>query len=205
MSEQTNNAPQNVESKPASDKLLADIFDYVETFVYGCCILMFLLTFVFRICQVDGPSMNKTLTHGDKLIITNLFYEPQQHDIVVLHQTNNSRRGYNDRIVKRVIATGGHYVKIDFDNNLVYVSSDKIFDESDILDESTYKYLDTGRWNRRGVYETYVPQGKLFVMGDNRNNSADSRTEEIGLVDTRRVLGKVVVRFWPLSDATIFN
>ncbi len=186
-------------------KISAEIFDNVETFVYGCCVLMFLLTFVFRICQVDGPSMNKTLIHGDKLIISDMFYEPQQYDIVVFHQTDASRQGYNERIVKRVIATGGHYVKIDFDNDAVYVSEDNVFDDSDLIDESEYKYLDIGRWKRSGVLETYVPEGKLFVMGDNRNNSADSRTADIGLVDSRRVLGKVALRFMPLSDIRMFN
>lgn len=186
-------------------KISAEIFDNVETFVYGCCVLMFLLTFVFRICQVDGPSMNKTLIHGDKLIISDMFYEPQQYDIVVFHQTDASRQGYNERIVKRVIATGGHYVKIDFDNDAVYVSEDNVFDDSDLIDESEYKYLDIGRWKRSGVLEIYVPEGKLFVMGDNRNNSADSRTADIGLVDSRRVLGKVALRFMPLSDIRMFN
>ena len=186
-------------------KISAEIFDNVETFVYGCCVLMFLLTFVFRICQVDGPSMNKTLIHGDKLIISDMFYEPQQYDIVVFHQTDASRQGYNERIVKRVIATGGHYVKIDFDNDAVYVSEDNVFDDSDLIDESEYKYLDIGRWKRSGVLETYVPEGKLFVMGDNRNNSADSRTADIGLVDSRRVLGKVVLRFMPFSSIRTFD
>lgn len=206
MNEQPNSKSTDNQSPDSKlKKISAEIFDNVETFVYGCCVLMFLLTFVFRICQVDGPSMNKTLIHGDKLIISNLFYEPQQNDIVVFHQTDASRQGYNERIVKRVIATGGHYVKIDFDNDAVYVSEDNVFDESDLLDESEYKYLDIGRWKRSGVLETYVPEGKLFVMGDNRNNSADSRIADIGLVDSRRVLGKVVLRFLPLPDIRTFD
>lgn len=206
MNEQPNSKSTDNQSPDAKlKKISAEIFDNVETFVYGCCVLMFLLTFVFRICQVDGPSMNKTLIHGDKLIISNLFYEPQQNDIVVFHQTDASRQGYNERIVKRVIATGGHYVKIDFDNDAVYVSEDNVFDESDLIDESEYKYLDIGRWKRSGVLETYVPEGKLFVMGDNRNNSADSRIADIGLVDSRRVLGKVVLRFLPLPDIRTFD
>lgn len=206
MNEQPNfKSTGNLSPDSKLKKISAEIFDNVETFVYGCCVLMFLLTFVFRICQVDGPSMNKTLIHGDKLIISDMFYEPQQYDIVVFHQTDASRQGYNERIVKRVIATGGHYVKIDFDNDAVYVSEDNVFDDSDLIDESEYKYLDIGRWKRSGVLETYVPEGKLFVMGDNRNNSADSRTADIGLVDSRRVLGKVALRFMPLSDIRMFN
>lgn len=196
--------PQAKNEVAPSKKPYADIFDNVETFVYGCCILIFLLTFVFRLCQVDGPSMNQTLTHGDKLIISNMFYEPQQFDIIVFHQTGSDRTGYNENIVKRVIATGGHYVKVDAENDLVYVSDDNVFDESDIIDESLYKYLDTGYWRRRGTVEIYVPEGKLFVMGDNRNNSEDSRSDMIGLVDCRRVLGKVILRFSPLSEFTVF-
>lgn len=205
MNEQKNS--KSTDSSSESSKpinIYAEIFEYVESFVFGCCVLMFILTFVLRICQVDGPSMNQTLTHGDRVIISNAFYEPQQYDIVVFHQTDDDNRGYNERLVKRVIATGGHYVKIDFNNDAVYVSDDNIFDDSDLIDESEYKYLDIGRWNRSGVLETYVPEGKLFVMGDNRNNSADSRSAGIGLVDSRRVLGKVVVRFWPLSSFKLF-
>lgn len=204
----SSNTPATVPGNGSSKKsknIRADIFDEVETFVYGCCILILLLTFVFRLCQVNGPSMNQTLTHNDKLIITNLFYEPQQFDIIVFHQTSDDAYGYNENIVKRVIATSGHYVKIDFDNDIVYVSEDNTFDEDDIIDESMYKYLDGGKWRRSGTYETYVPEGKLFVMGDNRNHSTDSRSPEIGLVDCRRVLGKVVLRFWPFDSFEIFD
>ena len=186
-------------------KISSEVFESFETFVYGCCILLFLLTFVFRICRVDGPSMNQTLHHGDMLIISNLFYEPEQYDVIVFHQTDNARAGLNETIVKRIIATSGHYVKIDYDKNLVYISDDRVFDEGDLIDESMYKYLDSGRWNRSGVYETYVPEGKLFVMGDNRNHSTDSRSNDIGLVDSRRVLGKVIGSFWPFSDARTFG
>ena len=118
---------------------------------------------------------------------------------------DDARISYNEPIVKRVIATGNHYVKIDFNNSLVYVSDDAFFDEKDLINEREYAYFDIGRWRMTGTLETYVPEGKIFVMGDNRNNSADSRSQEIGLVDTRRILGKVVLRLFPVNKITLFD
>ena len=149
--------------------------------------------------------MNQTLVHGEVLITTNVLYTPQQFDIIVFHQTNDQKNTYNEPIVKRVIATGNHYVKIDFDNSLVYVSKDADFGVEDLINEQEYAYFDIGRWRMSGTLETYVPDGKLFVMGDNRNNSADSRSQDIGLVDERRVLGKVILRMFPLDKLTFFE
>lgn len=147
--------------------------------------------------------MNNTLIDKEILLISDVGYTPKQNDIIVFHQTSDQYIQYNKPIVKRVIATEGQYVKINYDNGLVYVSDDNIFDETDILDESSYIYLDTGKWDLSGVLEKYVPQGYVFVMGDNRNNSADSRISAIGLVDERRILGKVLLRVFPLSKAGI--
>ena len=183
----------------------SELIDYVEIFVFAVCAVLLVFSFFVRVCRVDGPSMNNTLIHNEILITSNIAYKPQQNDIIVFHQTNEQRNVFNEPIVKRVIATEGHFVKIDFENSIVYVSEDDVFDASDILDESEYVFIDGGRYYMNGTMETYVPEGKIFVMGDNRNHSSDSRSESIGLVDTRRVLGKVVLRMFPFEKFTSFN
>ncbi len=192
-------------SEKKQTSFASELIDYVEIFVFAVCAVLLIFSFFVRVCRVDGPSMNNTLVHNEVLITTNIGYKPQPNDIIVFHQTNAQRNMYNEPIVKRVIATEHHYVKIDFNNSLVYVSEDAIFDVNDILDESEYIFLDNGRWNMSGTMETYVPEGKIFVMGDNRNNSSDSRSQSIGLVDTRRVLGKVILRLFPFDKFTVFN
>ena len=147
-------------------------------------------------CTVVGDSMLNTLHNDEKLIISNLFYSPREGDIIVFHQTGT----FNEPVVKRVIATSGKWIKIDYDNMITYVSDDEIFDESDIVDESSYAYFDSGRYDLSGSYKVFVPKGYIFVMGDNRNNSTDSRFPQIGLVDERTVLGRVIVRLFPLQS-----
>lgn len=137
--------------------------------------------------------MNNTLYDTERLVISNFFYTPKENDVIVFHQTGT----LNEPCVKRVIATGNKWIKIDYDSALLYVSDDNIFNEEDIVDESSYAYFDIGTYKQTGSFETYVPQGYLFVMGDNRNNSTDSRFDAIGLVDEKTVLGKVIFRISP--------
>ena len=199
------NHESSIKRQDKQNSFVTEILDYVEIFVFSVCAVLLIFSFFVRVCRVDGDSMNNTLVHNEILLTYSIGYEPQQNDIVVFHQTSEQRYSYNKPVVKRVIATGGHYVKIDFDNALVYVSDDSVFEYEDILDERNYIYLDSGKWRMSGTLETYVPEGKIFVMGDNRNNSADSRSHDIGLVDTRRVLGKVILRIFPFDRFTVFN
>ena len=199
------NHESSIKRQDKQNSFVTEILDYVEIFVFSVCAVLLIFSFFVRVCRVDGDSMNNTLVHNEILLTYSIGYEPQQNDIVVFHQTSEQRYSYNEPVVKRVIATGGHYVKIDFDNALVYVSDDSVFEYEDILDERNYIYLDSGKWRMSGTLETYVPEGKIFVMGDNRNNSADSRSHDIGLVDTRRVLGKVILRIFPFDRFTVFN
>ena len=189
--------PENTDQKQS---FAASMYDVVEMFVLAVVFVILLLTLCFRLCRVDGPSMNQTLQDGEPLIVSNLFYTPKRGDIIVFHQTNGERETtsplnrYNEPIVKRVIATGGQYVKLDYAAKKVYVSDDETFEESDVIDES-YAYFSGDTWRQSStVTEYHVPEGYLFVMGDNRNNSADSRYPEVGFVDERRVLGRVLFK-----------
>ncbi len=192
---------QSEENNSKKYSAASELFDYLEIFVFSVCAVMLLFTFALRLCRVDGDSMQKTLFEDEVLIVSDIGYTPETDDIIVFHQIGVTDSSFNKPIVKRVIATSGHYVKIDYNAGIVWVSEDNVFDKSDIVDESGYIFLDSGRWNMSGIYESYVPEGYIFVLGDNRNNSADSRYSAIGLVDVRRVIGKVLIRVLPFTKA----
>ena len=160
---------------------------YLHDLVYMLAIVMILLMLFFRIIIVDGPSMQNTLQNGDyMLLISNMFYHDYQYgDVVVV-----SKHTYDDGkpIVKRVIATEGQIVDIDFDQGIVYVDGLP-------LEEP---YISTLTKLREGAeFPQIVEEGCVFVLGDNRMNSRDSRYPRIGQVDTREVLGKVAFILFP--------
>ena len=145
--------------------------------------------------------MNKTLKDGEMLITSNIFYEPEQGDIVVFHVSNEY---YQQPLVKRVIATEGQNVKIDLTLGEVYVDGKLLeevnthIDNGGIYDRSYFTAGDlTHDENGHTVFNVTVPEGKLFVMGDNRNHSADSRSASVGFVNKSSVLGKAIVRISP--------
>lgn len=194
----------NESTQKKSYSILSAIYDFAELFVIAICVVILFFTFGARLCRVDGDSMYATLHHGEMLLVSDFAYTPQQGDIVVFHQTHETERRLNEAIVKRVIATEGQYVYVDYATASVYVSDDKEFDESDRLEED-YDFIDNSEgvitdpyYARNKQYR--VPEGCIFVLGDNRNNSLDSRSPDIGMVDTRRILGKVLLRISPLSS-----
>ena len=194
---------QKKEKTAPEKSLSASLFEYAEMFVFAAAAVILLMTFALRLCIVSGPSMNNTLQNGERLLVSDLFYTPQQGDIIVFHQTSDTNDTFNEPIVKRVIATGGQHVKIDYVAAKLYVSNDDSFEENEVLDESAYAYFSGGTWRESGMGKKadvyHVPEGYLFVLGDNRNVSADSRYPEVSFVDERRVLGKVLCRLTPFS------
>ena len=155
--------------------------------------VILIFTFFFRIVLVQGPSMRETLQDQDRLIITHINYTPQKGDIVVI---NSEKLGKT--IIKRVIGTGGDKVVVDYNNNTVTVNGKVI--SNDNIREAMYNtnLFDEKYEVEENVFEYDVPEGKLFVMGDNRNNSTDSR--RIGFIDPSDVLGKAVLRLYPFDS-----
>ncbi len=164
-----------------------EIYDWLQCVVSALlfCVLMFV--FFARVIGVVGTSMLPNLQDGDRLIVSNLFYTPAQGDIVVLRKDTFKE----EPIVKRVIAVEGQTVEIDFDEGIVYVDGKPL--EEDYTLEPTFTALDFNG-------SVTVPEGCVFVMGDNRNNSTDSRRDTIGCVDTRYLMGRAVFLIFPGPD-----
>ena len=191
LNETASHFPEPETKRPS---FLSSIFDYVEIFAFAICAVILIFSFAIRLCKVEGPSMEKTLIADEMLVVSNVFYTPQRGDIIVFHQTGT----LNEPIVKRVIATGGEIININFDTWTVEITDT---DGKTFVYDEPYMYLDCGyaTMTSSHIYPYKVPEGCLFVMGDNRNHSTDSRGETIGLVDERRVLGKVIFRLTPLD------
>ena len=181
---------QKEEKQPENQSLEKSIVQYLHDVIGMLSVIMILFLVFFRIIVVSGPSMKQTLLDGDYLLlVSNLFYrEPQKGDIVVL-----GKKSYDDGkpIVTRVIATEGQIVDMDFDNGLVYVDGYPLDEDY----TNTLTNLDEG-----AIFPQIVEKGCVFVMGDNRNNSKDSRSLEIGKVDKREILGKVALLLYPGTD-----
>lgn len=165
-----------------------DLYMNVRVLVSMMAVFVLLFTFVARVIVVSGPSMENTLIERDLILVWSLGYTPKPGDVVVLTQESYQE----DSIVKRVIATGGQRVDIDY--NAGSVSVDGKIIEEDYIKE---RMLLPG-WGE-GINHVTVPEGCLFVMGDNRNESADSRFPAIGIVDTRCVIGRGLAVLFPFG------
>lgn len=186
-----------------NQSIACSILEYAEMFVFAVISVLIVFTFAFRLCQVQGGSMLNTLKNGEKLITTNIFYTPKQNDIIVFHQTSDTNPTLNEPIIKRVIATEGQTVKIDFsDSNHMKIWVDGVeFEDSDAYFDPIRHHI-YPRHNfdiKTKTFEATVPEGHVFVLGDNRDNSNDSRSNEIGFVDERRILGKALFRIQPFT------
>lgn len=183
----TNDRVKKPEAVKTETTTRGEIYDWMQSLVFALIICIIVFVFIFRIVDVSGDSMNPTLLNGDKLVVSDVFYKPKQGDIVIFRKDEYKA----EALVKRVIATEGQTIEIDFDRGRVYVDGERL--DEPYIAEPTHNQLDF-----QGPQT--VPEGCVFVMGDNRNASSDSRRAQIGMVDERLIVGKVLLRVFPLDS-----
>ena len=174
--------------KEFEPRFTSELFAWGESLMGVLIAFVIIFTFVVRLFGVDGMSMYPTLEDRSIMLVSNLGYHPEKGDIVVLRKDGF----YSDQpIVKRVIATAGQTVDIDFNLGQVYVDGELL--DEDYINDYTYREEGT-------VFPLTVPEGEVFLMGDNRNHSNDSRDSSLGTVDTRLLIGKAVFLVFPGRD-----
>ncbi len=194
--EHTNEKSINVGNGIEKSQLKRELFDWLEIFVVAVSIVIILFTFAFKVVTISGDSMLNTLHNGERILISNLFYSPERGDIVVIsrNEYNSTRFTSNENcIIKRVIATEGQVVDIDFKKGIVFV--DGVALSEDYTNTPTNTMGDV-------QFPVIVPEGHVFVLGDNRNTSSDSRYSTLGdngMVDTKNILGRAVLRLLPVN------
>ncbi len=178
-----------VEENEKKQKNVDSAYDIASIIVSAILMVGIIFTFVFKISTVSGESMENTLKDGDRLIISSVMNDIKYGDVIVTSQPN----AYAKVLIKRVIAVGGQTLWFDEETKKVVVDG-KTLDEPYIKEEMNFLS------SMSSLYT--VPEGKVFVMGDNRNDSADSRDINVGMIDERYIVGKVIYRF---GDKSLFN
>lgn len=176
-----------------SEKVKKEVMEWVKVFALAIVFALIITQFI-KPTLVRGASMYSTLEEGDYLIINRMSYkfkEPDHGDIIVFESDLKQDDGSIKDLVKRVIGVGGDHVVIE--NSKVYVN-DKELNEPYIHNEIT-----------EGDIDTVVPEGKVFVLGDNREISLDSRYEQVGFIDDSDILGKVVIRLYPFNKIGLID
>jgi signal peptidase I len=165
---------------------MKEIMEFIKSVFIAIIAAVLIIVFVFETVSVDGQSMSPTLSHKDRLIIEKVTYyirKPKVNDIVVIKYPADTREKY----IKRVVATAGDKIKIE-DNRLFVNGVEK---DEPYLKEKIIK----GYYN-----EAIVPENTIFVLGDNRNNSRDSRFPDVGFVNLKLVVGKAALRIYPFKN-----
>ncbi len=175
-----------MEAKRAARNL--NLLEWYDALVFALAVLVAFFIFFARVVAVDGSSMLPTLTDGDRLIVRSIGYKPAAGDVVVIDSYIN----YGKPLVKRVVAVGGDTVDLDPEAGRVLVNGQPL--DEPYLAEGTTEVGDMD-------FPLVVPQGSVFVMGDNRQHSTDSRFASIGFIDVRDILGEAVLRVFPLDKA----
>ena len=167
------------------------LFEWLEEIVVALTVVILILTFVFRVVTVSGNSMYPNYVHGERLIVANYLSDIEQGDVVVLANV------LEEPIIKRVIATEGQTVNIDYDTGIVYV-------DGVAVDETKFGLKNGITTKPSKAYEPLVfpqtvPKNCIFVLGDNRGVSEDSRYAEVGMVDARHILGEAFFVIFPFD------
>ena len=164
-----------------------ELYDWILCLLLALVVCVLLFAFAFHVIDVVGSSMVPTLHNGDKMLVSGLLYKPKAGDIVIFKKDEYDP---NRALVKRVIATEGQEINMDFTNGIVYIDGEPIVE--DYINELTFNKLDF-------IGPKTVPEGCVFVMGDNRNASIDSRKSEIDMLATRLIIGRAYYVIYPLS------
>ena len=176
-------AKQNIAVKRYGRRAVVTLFDIMGTLIVSLVVFSILFTYFFRIVGVDGASMQPTLQDGDMLVLSVIDDDYRRGDIIVVERT------FDEPLIKRVIAVGGETIRIDEDGN-VFIN-DKLLSEDYIQGETVLRDFPG---------KITVPRGSLFVMGDNRTVSKDSRSDEVGFIPIDSVVGKATYCLWPMQS-----
>ncbi len=183
----------NTQKKKSAYTTVTEYIYSVFSYLLLCMLIIFTaFTFFLRLVQVDGGSMNPTLHTGDKIIISNFLYTPDYGDIIAI-----SKKGAEEEsMIKRVIALPGDSVIIDFDTHIITVNGKVIYEDYEVTEPISEQYDLT--------YPVTVPDDCVFVLGDNRNNSIDSRSESVGFIKLDEISGKALIRLFPIGQINIY-
>lgn len=184
------NMSSGIKKENKKESFLSSLYDWIEVVSISVIIVIMIFTFVARLSTVDGDSMYPTLIDGERLIVSDLFYSPENGDIVVLQEKNAF---FTSPLVKRIIAQEGQTIDFDYENWGVYVDGEKL------TEPYINRELEKAMKNYGSPDSVTVPEGHIFVMGDNRNHSTDSRDSLVGFVEYDEIIGKVVFRLFPFS------
>ncbi len=195
------------------------LFEILEMLGIAIAVVVLIITFFFRFSNVDGESMTYTINENDTLLVSMAFYEPKKGDVIIFQAPDYD---LNKPLVKRIIATEGDTLEINFDTWEVKVNGvaldedyvryhpylpkgeDKLYVQNYPdwdMDTQSIGGIEEGSYDPVAkIFTATIPEGHVFAMGDNRNNSHDSRSADIGMVDERYIIGKVICRLFPFEN-----
>ncbi len=182
------NTTGNNEEKKSEGGAAKFVFDWMGTLFFAVAVVLLIMTFFLRQVTVKGRSMNDTLINNDRLIVSNFMYKPQDGDIIVV--THGEK--LNEPIIKRVIATEGQQLRINYETNEVFV-------DGEVIDEPYAKGRTIVLPNPTEIPDV-IPKGYVFAMGDNREDSLDSRSTKVGLIPVENIIGKAFFRMYPFDS-----